>query len=491
MPIKDKCFSNCRLFEPDECNPPRCKYVSGPTLKYCRLSHKYKMKKPDCNITRRIKKKDMKTHAQKTIGRLIKRSGKFLQTICSDSGVCTAFGRNTDEITQYFKGFSDFKYAKSPIKKIGDPSNNGFVKEIEYEREGYKSHAILKSSARRGSDNLVYEYLVGIKYINRIMKSFPCFVQTYGLFYYDSQPTWQIMKGTGPIHSSLLEKLEIQETINYAKACLESKSVAILIQHIKNAKSLDSFISNAGGYSDFMKFDAIYVLFIIYHALASLSTKFTHYDLHGGNVLIYEPVKGKHIEYHYHNSNGTITSFCSPYIPKIIDYGRSFFDNGNLNARKIYNKLCSTKECYNCGETSGFAWLDPDPTFFISASKKNESHDLRLLNIVNDRLQELYDTEPDYPTEKTYEGLSYVAKKVVYGVGITEEENKEYGTKEHTAKGNRKIFNVTDAYIAFKTEIEKPVLMAENKSHYSNVLNKLGDLHIYHDGRPMKYEPVM
>ena len=65
MPTKDKCFSNCRLFERAECNPPRCKYVDGLSLQYCRLSHKYKMKKPDCNITRRVKKKDLKTHAQK------------------------------------------------------------------------------------------------------------------------------------------------------------------------------------------------------------------------------------------------------------------------------------------------------------------------------------------------------------------------------------------------------------------------------------------
>ena len=490
MPVKDKCFSNCRLFEPAECNPPRCKYIDGPSLQYCRLSHKYKMKKPDCNVTRRIIKKDLKTHARKTIGRFIKNSGKFLQTICSDSGVCIAFGKNTDEITQYFKGFADFTYANSPIKKIGDPSNNGFVKEIEYEREGYKSHAILKSSVKPDSDNLVYEYLVGIKYINRILKSFPCFVQTYGLFFYNSEISWKIMKGTGPVHKSLLKTLNVQTTIDYSKACLESKYVAILIQHIKNAKSLDSFIKPAG-YSNFLKFDAIYILFIIYHALASLSTKFTHYDLHTGNVLIYEPVKDKYIQYHYHNSDGTITTFCSPYIPKIIDYGRSFFDNGNLNSRKIYDKLCKIKDCEKCGDDYGFSWLDPKPSYYISSSKKNESHDLRLLHIVNNRLYKLYDTEPGFPVEKTFETLSNITKKVVYGVGIKDEDDKEFGTKENVSKGKYKIFNVTDAYNYFKTAIEKPDLIGENQARYSNVINKLGDLHVYDDGRPMKYEPMI
>ena len=39
MPYKDKCFSTCREFEKEECNPPRCKYIGGTTLKYCRISH--------------------------------------------------------------------------------------------------------------------------------------------------------------------------------------------------------------------------------------------------------------------------------------------------------------------------------------------------------------------------------------------------------------------------------------------------------------------
>jgi hypothetical protein len=144
MPNKGKCVSTCKIFEKSECNPPRCKYVNGKNLKYCRLSHKYVMKKPNCNVTRRIKKKDIESNARKTIGRMIKKSGKFLQMICSDSGVCLAFGRKSDEITAFFKGFTDFTYAVSPINKIGMPSANGFIKEIEYLKQGYKSHAILK-----------------------------------------------------------------------------------------------------------------------------------------------------------------------------------------------------------------------------------------------------------------------------------------------------------------------------------------------------------
>ena len=74
-----------------------------------------------------------------------KQRGIFLKSICSDSGVCMAFGRQTKRIKKHFNGLVDFEYAISPIKRIGEVSTNGFIKEITYERDGYKANAILKS----------------------------------------------------------------------------------------------------------------------------------------------------------------------------------------------------------------------------------------------------------------------------------------------------------------------------------------------------------
>jgi hypothetical protein len=199
------------------------------------------MKKPACNVTRRIKKKEQSAHAKKVIETLVKRSKKHLAFICSDSGNCIAFGRNIAEINTFFKGFTDFTYAISPINQIGALSENGFVIEIPYEKEGYNAYAILKSAKKRSSDNLVYEYLVGIKYVNRIMKQFPCFLETYGLYYYPSPVEWTAMSGTGPVLSSsekklALKQLLLQSSIDYSKACRESQYAAILIQHLKNVK---------------------------------------------------------------------------------------------------------------------------------------------------------------------------------------------------------------------------------------------------------------
>ena len=490
MPQKNKCFSNCRLFEEPECNPPRCKYVKGQTLKYCRLSHNYKMKKPTCNVTRKIKKKDAAIHATKVIENLVKRSKKHLQFICSDSGDCLAFGKNIAEINGFFKGFTDFTYALSPIKQIGAVSVNGFVKEITYEKEGYKANAILKSARKASSDNLVYEYLVGIKYVNRVMKYLPCFLETYGLYYYSSPLEWTIMSGTGPVHSSNLKKLELQSAIDYSRACRESKYAAVLIQHLKNARSMRHYISG-NKYNLFMKRDMLYVLFVIYHALSSISKTFAHYDLHDDNVLVYEPQKGKYIKYHYHHKDGTETTFHSPYIPKIIDYGRSFFDNGNLNARKIYDKIRLEKDCEpNAGENFGFSWLNPKPFVTISSSKKNESHDLRLLKIVQGSIEHiiLNTSDPD-PNESTYVETEKLLSKIVYGVSIKESRQKGYGTKENLKITSRKIYNVNGAYLALKAVIQKPQLIAENDMNYFRPDDLIGTLHIYDDQQPMKYEP--
>ena len=488
MPYKGTCASTCKNFEKSECNPPRCKYVNGEKLKYCRLSHKYKMNKPKCNVTRRIKPTDIEKNARETIGRMMKKSGKFLQTICSDSGVCIAFGKNSDEITSYFNGFTDFKYAISPIKKIGYSSllsSNGFMKEIEYERQGYRSYAILKSSQDEEDDNLVYEYLVGNKFVNRNLKKFPCFLETYGLYFYGNEMSWKRMQHFETNNKNELANLQIQNHIDYSKACEKSKYAAILMQHMNNSKTMGHHITS---YTHFLKNDLLYMLFIVYHALSSLSKQFTHYKLHHGNVLLYEPVKGKHIQYVYHNEDGTTITFNSPYMPKIINYGRSFFDNGNVNSKKIHEKICQTKQCDpRCGDRYGFSSFN-DVSSYLDPQIKNESHDLRLLFSLQSVLKDLHKTNNNKPTEHTFLETEKITKKVVYGVGISYKDHKNLGTEENMKHSGSKIHNVNDAYIALKKAVENDNIVAENNNVYNDINNKIGTLHVYNDGRQMMYQ---
>lgn len=51
--------------------------------------------------------------------------------ICSDSGVCIAFGTEKNKILDYFSNFTDFSILQS-VTQIGASSMNGIVLQLEY-----------------------------------------------------------------------------------------------------------------------------------------------------------------------------------------------------------------------------------------------------------------------------------------------------------------------------------------------------------------------
>ena len=208
MPLK-KCISNCTDKKTlDECNTDsKCAYANGNVRKFCRLSSKHTFD-ADCNIiskktkniielkispikskkkiekVKKIRKSKKKIElkkqspspiytpspfsslstrkpppkivssrtrkATKLIGNLIlkkrdKIRANFLNTICSDAGYCITLGKEEKKIHSFFDCFINFKYAISPVTRIGKVSANGFIKEIIFEREGYQCYTVLKS----------------------------------------------------------------------------------------------------------------------------------------------------------------------------------------------------------------------------------------------------------------------------------------------------------------------------------------------------------
>ena len=326
---RNRCISGCKSLDQSICiKSPRCNYTNGQTRKFCRLSPRFKMQKNTCKVIKRIKK----TEAKKMIGKFIierknmgsnqsnqstnkssentekikknatrkiikffkntseKRTTAYLKALCSDSGVCLAFGTNRNTITKFFDGFTNFQYVVTPIRSLGKPSNNGFVKEIKYEKNGYNAYAVLKSSAEFDSDNLVYEYIVG-QFINHQCLFYPCFLETYGLYFYKDALKWKHVKDTSTTSTTILEKsLDIQHSIDYVKMCEKSKYAAILIQHLKDVTTLNDMVETS---FDAICYDLIYILYQVYMPLAQLKNHFTHYDLHGENVLLYEPTNIK------------------------------------------------------------------------------------------------------------------------------------------------------------------------------------------------------
>ena len=439
--------------------------------------------------------------AQKSIGKFMKkteykRRSKFLQAICSDSGVCIAFGKERKKILDFFNGFTKFDYLKN-VKAIGAVSANGFVKELEYEREGYKSYAVLKSSQEKNSDNLMYECYVGM-IVNSFAKQIPCFVETYGLYEYKTDAYRERLKKEKSGLVDLNNMLTQHKNYNYGNSCANSINQCILIQHIKGAASVGDKIYKGTPDFDFVINDFLYSIYQIYFALGSLATIFTHYDLHPENVILYKPVDGKYIEFHYHLRDRTV-SFKSQYIAKMIDYGRSFINqDANKNSVVYYDKVCAEDKCNKsaeheedeedededddeeeedegekCGDKSGYGWMEPpleDWNHYISSSLNNRSHDLRFLHSLWTRMP--WHDEPFKSSIRIRNILKNILGKVKY-----EQTN---GTPPVVGKSdiNGKIEDVVDAEFFIRTAILTPDQKKANDDYY-NSKKKLGDLHIY------------
>jgi hypothetical protein len=488
-PVKTKkCYSKCKGLSKDTCisHPRLCKYVDGDKRKYCKLSKNYALDK-NCNMTKKKRKLTSKVAAQK-IGDFMqktenKRKARFLKIICSNSDVCIAVGTEIKKINEFFNHYTDFAYALSPIRKIGAESANGFIKEIKYERDDYKSYAVLKSSVAKNTDNLMYEYEVG-QYINKQNRIFSCFLETYGLFSYNDNDAWSHCKKTINLKAPVLKNhITLLDTIDYSVGCSKSKHLALLLQHINKAISVNSLLENALSDSKSadsrytINWELPYILYQVYFALSVLQDEFTHYDLHTDNVLLYEPIENGYITYHYHLLSGDTVEFHSKYIAKIIDYGRSYYYDGHeQNSKKTYDKICSIQNCKpECGVKSGFLILAPEKNpgafYHISSQIKNNSHDLRLVNDIR------YILKPFIPV-LSFDFYQFL-KKIVY--------TNKYGSKELTGSGLPvKINNVRDMYNALEQMIKIPNYKIVNDLHISS-LTKVGDLHIYQDKRPMNF----
>jgi len=567
MPYKNKCFSTCRKRTKAECDHPQCRYNNGKQYQYCRLKHTYKMNEdckpelrepkgkgtrksnkpivivedeiplslppqvipdeefftPPASPTRddiaEFRERVKKANATRKIKKFFKkhqnkRRAHFLKAICSDADVCMAFGTEADKIKKHFDNFNNFDLLSKPAKRMGEVSANGFVKDLTYEKDGYVANAILKSSASINADNLLYEGLVG-KFLNKVGKQYPCFLETYGIYHYEpTDPAYTEMKTKKETDAAVLKvgltKIPAVNPVHLGMACENSRYMAVLIQHLNDVKTINELLSDDKFISD----DLLNVLYQVYMPLAMLSNDFTHYDLHYNNVLLYEPVKGKYIHYHYHMTDYVtggppiITSFKCKYIAKIIDYGRCYFNDrenpsftGSSNG--LYVEVCAQKKCANCGKSQGFGWMEKPKTkkelatkSFVCSQIANQSHDLRLLYMIGCELKRRL------KTTVAHNSIVRVLDKINYGIGITLSKEKKaalkaypnnwiyYGTQEVIASAlPRRINNVTDAYSELERLVSDAWSQASNDIHYAT-LDKLGDLHMYDDGRPMRYVPT-
>jgi len=426
-------------------------------------------------------KKNKKTKKTK-----ISQSEHF-KIICNDSHYCLSLDIEQDNIDKFFNYYIDFKYATSPISTINE-GNNGFIKKIIYNRNNYKTFAILKFQLKKKNDSLFYEYLVG-SFLNKYTTKIPAFVNTLGLYTYSSNNFDELKRNNLTVKQ--IKQILTHETINIYNPNIKlgcKYNISILLEDVKPYYILDYMIKNITHYTKFIEIELINCLYQLYFTLNYMNNFYTHYDLHLGNVLFYKPDKDGYIKFIYTHRNGERTIFKSQYIVKIIDYARSYFnEHHTFNSKIIQKQVCSTIECSpNCGDNFGYYWLNNTPSSrnsFISSKERNMSHDLRYLFEIK-KIFEKYDLN----IEKYNPHLKDILSRVLYGVNIEKEKEKRYGTIEinesnysHYEKLHpNTIKNVIDA----KKYIQKKITY---NNEYFKQFRKIGELYIYEDGRNMKY----
>ena len=427
----------------------------------------------------------------------------FLNTICGNAGFCLTFGKETNTINEYFNYFNDFKYIEYPVTHIGESSLNGFVLKINYNRNNYKVTTILKSiNIDDNGDNLYYEYVVGL-FINKLNKFYSCFLETYNLFTYYNISQKDILKNTPVIDSTtstFSEGINIYypKTLNPSQllklSCEKRNLICILLQYINVKKSFKYYLPNR----NFVFMELLYILAQIYIVLYYLKETFTHYDLHLENILLFE-LTDQYIEFVYHLIDGTEIHFKTSYIAKIIDYGRCYFNDveNNMNSKLFFENICKEEMCtdqtqpnihstneeeqkkLNCGIDKGYDNLNFGYRWYTY--KKNESQDLRLLDIMK---LFVFNKINLVEYSEISQDLKNLLNKVVF--------NETYNTNEILLDGSTevdpKIYNLTDVYLALINQLNKPLQISMNNTEYSNK-TKIGELHIYCDkSKEMEFE---
>jgi hypothetical protein len=296
--------------------------------------------------------------------------------------------------------------------------------------------------------------------------------------------------------------LDIDDTIrDFSYLCNpESYLNCLLIEHLKNPIYIENIfrigrkdiLTQKESYE--LNFELPNILYQIYYVLSAICNNFTHYDLHYNNVLLYKPKEFGYLTYHYHTTDKPTIIFDSQYIVKIIDYGRCFYKyNEERNSNLFFNSLCDSGTCGSrCGERYGFSYIGIPPLpggnkndHFINRRKRNASHDLRFTHTIkNFMLPWLQKYKENNNTKKILDVLNKIVYKELYGTP----ENLQIVTytKRNLIKN---IIQLKKALDILMQEINR--LPSSTFLRTTPTYNKLGDLHIYDDGRDMIYQPTV
>lgn len=248
------------------------------------------------------------------------------------------------------------------VKRIGGISANGTIykfTDIEHNTIDIQQDYIMKTSQNAFSDNLLYEYAVGI-YLNSLKNKYDCFVQTYDLYLLEDNslnefktldnsntketlnvdivaknldlPVMELLF-TGDFKKDAKDNRYLDQDIEH-HMCDKNTNFALVQEYIEDGKNfLSYFVGEENtGKIKYKSLDFYLILYQIYKPLCELQSTFSHNDLHMNNIMIKELKVAKTIKIDKIDEIDEIEYTCQ-YQPYIIDYGRCFFETNLENVK--------------------------------------------------------------------------------------------------------------------------------------------------------------
>lgn len=195
------------------------------------------------------------------------------------------------------------------LHQIGSESVNGYAMLGDF--DGIKDFFIEKVSQNPKNDLLIHELVVGLYGTNKLRTYIPNFSYIYGGF--KCSPSL-INPNTKELSSWCLTN---ENLVNY-----------VLYENVAPAVSMNDYVAKCS-VSQFLN---TYMQVLYSLRLAHKMIDYTHYDLHGENILIRQPKTGGQFQILYETENGN-EYIVADKISSFIDYGSS-----HIKTKDIYNE---------------------------------------------------------------------------------------------------------------------------------------------------------
>jgi hypothetical protein len=435
----------------------------------------------------------------------------YLKSICGDVGICLSLNQNYEMIMDMFENFRDFKYLVDSPELLAT-GNNGTIRTLKYgktvEGVAFHSYGIFKTANSAGSDNLMYEYLVGKYCVNELCRIFPIFMQTYGVYLKNDLLDKAEFPKDQRISSLPFKNLiSLDFPMNINELCNRSADLCLVAQYYHRIETVADYIANfvykyiqkgvMGNVSEIPLF-----LFQLYYTVAICREHFTHYDLHTKNVGLVKLPQGYHIEYEFEYSNlevggsvNDVIRFKSKYIVKLIDYGRSFFigkdENENpISSTMVIDQIKRATDPNGSGplcsaDSADFGLMD-DPLFhYLDARINNQSQDLTFLAVIKNKFATMKQILNLYfPTLVTMIDSVYYEDPTNFGT--PSDVNRPFDIDPRSP-----IYNVRDAGYKFANYLytDTDRVLQFNEREYAGS-KSFGKLKVF-SNRPMEFEPAV